>query len=880
MGKLSRGWIAFVRKARYFIIAFWFLGAIASVYPATKLIPATSMTFNAPSGSQAAEAAKVMRKYFPKYVVEGNSAILITVKEGVNASVISNYTRDFTYYLKNGLSTEYSDPDFLQDFESFWTLYDEEMMEAAFQLVTEDEHATIISVTGREKTSSNSSKFVKHLLSLIDNFTRDNVDDRYDFERTGDDIIMKDFYALSISEIIVTDSISASISLLVMLFLVRSLVLMLVPFFNLVCALLWSLCGLYIVIQFADVGTFVPAIVIAVMIAMTIDYSLFMLVRFRKELDYISPNGEPISEEDYVEAVHTTVCFAGHVISVSGTTLAISFAGICLLRIEVIFTLGLGTAMGLFFTILVNLSLGPAMLLTFPRLFSKPGVIPCAPKLFSRDNCCPCCKKKDDLALDGAYPVNSSEAQESTTLIADHAADDDAGVPNKNESVGGEEGDITARDKLNREIMSSGWYHISEILTSKEGSWLVLLLVIGALFPIIYCVRWFKYTVNNSLVFTKDLPAMQTLFDLESYFPPGMLYPIYLCAVPKDDSVGGTFNKEYFDIVPDVVKRIKNVTNNGVDDSGIISTAYAYGSEIDFDTASTLLDPSSAWYNTTEGKMYQMLADRVLTKDHVASLIILMVNFNPNAGPMQEWIESVRSILPDLDKTSAWNWSLSAVFVDEVDTSDESFRLFPEMVSITIAVIVVLVTLAFHSIVVPIRLVFSLSLTVLWTYGAATAIFCMGSVSYLPSMEDVDALYWIVSLIVLTIIVGLGIDYDVFLFSRITEERERGYTPDEAIRLGYYHTGGVITGAGVVMGIAFSGLMLSKQHVLQQLGFFLSTSVILDTFVVRMLLVPAVLHLLGNANWWPRRLPPSTLPNLRESVKAPSPRRGYDTISA
>jgi len=265
--------------------------------------------------------------------------------------------------------------------------------------------------------------------------------------------------------------------------------------------------------------------------------------------------------------------------------------------------------------------------------------------------------------------------------------------------------------------------------------------------------------------------------------------------------------------------------------------------------------------------MYRMLTDRVLTKDHKASLMMLMVNFNPNAGPTTEWINAVRrKVIDKLNKETIWHWFLCAVFVDEEDVCKESYHQFPMMVSITVVIIVVLVAIAFKSLIVPLRLVFSLSLTILWTYGASSVVFCMGAFDWISSLKDVDAIYWLIALIVLTIIVGLGIDYDVFLFSRITEERERGYSSDEAIRLGYYHTGGVITGAGVVMAIAFSGLMLSKQHILQQLGFFLSISVLLDTFVIRMLLVPALLHLLGNANWWPSRMPAITLPDLRSSV--------------
>ena len=72
----------------------------------------------------------------------------------------------------------------------------------------------------------------------------------------------------------------------------------------------------------------------------------------------------------------------------------------------------------------------------------------------------------------------------------------------------------------------------------------------------------------------------------------------------------------------------------------------------------------------------------------------------------------------------------------------------------------------------------------------------------------------------------------------------------------FYRTGGVITTAGVIMVLAFGSLLLSTQMLLVQAGFFLSFSVLLDTFVVRSLLVPAIMVLLGPYHWWPARMPP------------------------
>jgi len=106
-----------------------------------------------------------------------------------------------------------------------------------------------------------------------------------------------------------------------------------------------------------------------------------------------------------------------------------------------------------------------------------------------------------------------------------------------------------------------------------------------------------------------------------------------------------------------------------------------------------------------------------------------------------------------------------------------------------------------------------------------------------------------------SILVGLGLDYDIFLFSRVVEYRKAGFSDRASITKGVYKTGRIITAAGVIMSIAFGGLLFSKQMVLNQFGFMLCIAVLVDTFVVRTLMVPAIMGLVGWVNWWPGHVP-------------------------
>ena len=106
---------------------------------------------------------------------------------------------------------------------------------------------------------------------------------------------------------------------------------------------------------------------------------------------------------------------------------------------------------------------------------------------------------------------------------------------------------------------------------------------------------------------------------------------------------------------------------------------------------------------------------------------------------------------------------------------------------------------------------------------------------------------------------ALGLDYDVFLLTRIYEERTNGMGDRASIVRGLVHSGNIITAAGCIMAIAFTGLLINATPALNQLAAALVASVLLDTFVVRTLLLPSVMGLLGSWNWWPRRMPPVAL---------------------
>ena len=191
-----------------------------------------------------------------------------------------------------------------------------------------------------------------------------------------------------------------------------------------------------------------------------------------------------------------------------------------------------------------------------------------------------------------------------------------------------------------------------------------------------------------------------------------------------------------------------------------------------------------------------------------------------------------------------------------VDAIDKVFDLFPLMITITIIIIYVLIALMFRSAFIPLRLIITIAITLSWIYGLSVLVFEYDYFDALfPALYEVDALYWIVPIMAFSILIGLGLDYDIFLLSRISEFRDMGYTDIAAIHKGLYKTGSIISAAGVIMAISFSGLLLSKEMVLNQFGFILCVAVLVDTFIIRTVLVPAIMSIAEKWNWWPGKKP-------------------------
>ena len=184
----------------------------------------------------------------------------------------------------------------------------------------------------------------------------------------------------------------------------------------------------------------------------------------------------------------------------------------------------------------------------------------------------------------------------------------------------------------------------------------------------------------------------------------------------------------------------------------------------------------------------------------------------------------------------------SAAFFDDIRTlSTHDFKTI--VIAVLIGIFVVL-ALLLRSIVAPAYLIFTVLLSLLATLGLTTFVFQIAG--------GQPGVAWWLPPFLFVMLVALGADYNIFLMSRIREEA-RVHTTADATARGLALTGHVITSAGLILAGTFGALLFAPLRSLQQYGFAVTMGILLDTFVVRSLLVPSIAVILGRHNWWPSR---------------------------
>ncbi|HWO72044.1 MAG TPA: MMPL family transporter, partial [Dehalococcoidia bacterium] len=212
------------------------------------------------------------------------------------------------------------------------------------------------------------------------------------------------------------------------------------------------------------------------------------------------------------------------------------------------------------------------------------------------------------------------------------------------------------------------------------------------------------------------------------------------------------------------------------------------------------------------------------------------------------------------------------IVVDFSDYIGERLALF---IGAVLVLSFLLLLLVFHSLVVPVKAVIMNMLSIGASMGAMVAVFQWGFLDFLFGQGREGPIETWLPMMAFAILFGLSMDYEVFLLTRVREEYDRSGDNGRAVADGLAATGRVISAAAAIMVCVFGAFILSDERALKMIGFGLSFSIFIDATVVRLVLVPSVMELMGNANWWAPSWLVRYLPTIRVETAeydAPLPR--------
>ncbi|RIQ35756.1 MMPL family transporter [Jiangella rhizosphaerae] len=233
----------------------------------------------------------------------------------------------------------------------------------------------------------------------------------------------------------------------------------------------------------------------------------------------------------------------------------------------------------------------------------------------------------------------------------------------------------------------------------------------------------------------------------------------------------------------------------------------------------------------------------------------------PSSPETERLVEAIRSELAGADAPAGAAVLVTGTTALFIDFSERMSQALLPYLLVVVGLSFVLLMLAFRSLVVPLKAALGFLLTMAATFGAMVAAFQWGWLTGV-GVDEVGMINSMLPIVVVGIVFGLAMDYEVFLVTRMREAYAHGEPAVGAVTTGFGHGARVVTAAAIIMISVFGGFILNEAADVRQIGFALAVAIAVDAFVVRMTMVPAVLALVGDRAWWLPRWLDRLLPDV------------------
>jgi RND superfamily putative drug exporter len=377
-----------------------------------------------------------------------------------------------------------------------------------------------------------------------------------------------------------------------------------------------------------------------------------------------------------------------------------------------------------------------------------------------------------------------------------------------------------------REAGKRGYFYKAANFSVKHAKAVVLVAVLISI-PTTYIY----VTAETSFDFLGTMPKVESIQGMDamtSGFGAGRIMPSSVVIVFNQPVMmqDGSYDASALQTIEDVSAALsRNTAVHEVD-----GPTRPYGATVDYtDIASLSANDLS--------KIHEFIG-----QDGRTVRLMLILNSQPSS---KEAVDSVMELRSTVDETlsgkgvhEAYVGGYTAGMYDIMLSMGNEFNQMEILVVIGIFIVLVIVL---GSLILPAFAVLSIMLSISWSFAATILIF--------QNWLGVPIL-WLIPLILFIMLMGLGMDYNIFILTRIREEVHKGKSDEEAIVDAVDWTGGIITALAIIMGCAIGVLMLSSTKMLAEFGFAITFAILVDAMVVRTYIVPAVMKLLGKWNWY------------------------------
>jgi putative drug exporter of the RND superfamily len=249
-----------------------------------------------------------------------------------------------------------------------------------------------------------------------------------------------------------------------------------------------------------------------------------------------------------------------------------------------------------------------------------------------------------------------------------------------------------------------------------------------------------------------------------------------------------------------------------------------------------------------------MVANTVTNERGDTAIMTVIPTTGPEDAATEDLVHRLRATAGVLGVTgtTALNSDISEKLAD---------ALLPYL-ALVVGLAFVLLALVFRSLLVPLKATLGFLLSVAATFGALVAVFQWGWLAAMFGINQTGPIISFLPILLIGIVFGLAMDYQVFLVTRMREDFVHGASPRDAVISGFGHGARVVTAAALIMMSVFFGFMLGPEAIIKSVGFGLGMAILFDAVVVRMILVPAVMVLLGRSAWWLPRWLDRVLPDV------------------